>query len=156
MPASIDELLQQVQELKTQTTTPDPHGLIAAAEDQRDRFEARMNQAIKERDAAVAELAKVKADVQWTMGKLLVRDVMYMRGEEVPAAAEGWLPGWGQDPEDTARIAWLNEHGRLGFHEHNWLLAIPHSIVPQNESLPEIYNLRHIIDVSRRTCPKGK
>ncbi|WP_050028966.1 hypothetical protein [Verrucomicrobium sp. BvORR034] len=155
MANTIDDLLEEVRSLKAKTVAPDPTGIIAAAELARERAESLRDQAIKERDEALAALAKVKADVQWTMGQLLIRDIIYLKSDELPAAVEGWLPGWGQDPEDTARIAWLNQHGRIKIHAHNWLLAIPHQMVFAEESIPDVYNLRHIIDISRRTCPEG-
>jgi hypothetical protein len=127
----------------------------AAAENERSRAVYDRNVMQGERDAALKELAKVKADVGWMMDKLQIRDLFRLRGgEDVPCAAEGWLPNFGTDPEDSARIKFVNEHGRVGGSTGHWIISIPHNIDLDTATLPDVYNFRHIIDLSRASLGK--
>lgn len=149
--SKIDELLKEVQRLKEQTEPADESGLVKTANQERDIAISQMNQAVKERNEAVAELAEVKAAVQWTMGKLLIKDVLFMRTDEMPAAAEGWLNGFGFDSEDTRRVAFINKHGRMRIGDNAIIIALPLEACVENETFPEIYNFRHFVDIARRT-----
>jgi hypothetical protein len=154
--SDIDRLLEEVRALKARTEPADLQGELAAAREERDRAISHREQAERARDAAVAELANVKASVAWTMQKLRIKDLLFMRGEPVPAAHEGWLPGWGNDPEDTARIAWINQHGRVSYHDQSWSISIPHHIVAEQSFVPEVYNFRHIVDLCRLPAEEYK
>lgn len=149
--SKIDELLEEVQRLRASTQPADEAGLVKAANAERDQAIRERNRAVEERDAAVAELAEVKKAVQWTMGKLQIRDIIFMRSDELPSAADGWLNGFGHDPEDTRRIAWINTHARMRINDASILFALPHCIDPHVETFPDVYNFRHFVDIARRT-----
>ena len=146
----IDELLTEVQKLREAQTIPNRDTAFMEMESELSKARLEMNRLRKERDAMKSELEKVKSDVAWTMGKLQIRDLFRLRGSiEIPCAGEGWLP-LGRDPEDTARIEWINSHGRAGIGADHWLIAIPHRLTTEEE-MTELYNVRHIIDLSRAT-----
>ena len=148
--SKIDELLAEVQRLKAATEPADEAGLVKAANAERDAALAARARAIDERDKAVAELQKVKAAVEWTMGKLLIKDIVMLRSPELPAAEWGWLAGFGSDPEDTQRVAWINRHGRMSLGDSHILFSLPHSFTGE-DTFPEVYNFRHFVDLCRRT-----
>lgn len=105
----------------------------------------------KERDAALKELADTKAAIDWTMGKLKICDLFRPPGSiDIPAAAEGWLP-FGSDFQDTARLDWINQHGRVGVGQHNQFVIVLDSAHSGDDTLPEVYNIRHILDLCRTT-----
>jgi hypothetical protein len=147
----IEKLLREVESLRDQVQARDRDEEMQAMEAERDRAVRERDIAAQERDRAVAELAKVKADVQWTMGNLLVSDLLYYRSGDPDigaAAQEGWLP-LSYDPEDTARLEWINKHGRLGVSDHHITIALTHGLTLQ-ERLPCPYNIRHWIDLLRK------
>ncbi len=148
--SKIDELLEEVQRLKAATEPVDEAGLVKTANAERDAAFAARDHAIEEREKAVAELAKVRAAVEWTMGKLLIKDIIMLRSSELPAAEWGWLAGFGTDPEDTRRVAWINQHGRMSLGDSHILFALPHSFTG-DDTFPEVYNFRHFVDLCRRT-----
>ena len=143
----IDELLAQVRQLQTQVQPADRDAEFKQMESDRAKALYEANVMRKERDEALAELAKVKAAVAWTMGKLRIKDIMFMKGEEIGCSGEGWLP-LDYDPKDTERVEWINANGRAGASDDHWLIAIPHHLTLEEE-LPQPYNIRHIIDLSR-------
>lgn len=151
--SQIEELLTQVQRLRDQVQVADRDAEFKEMEHALSVARCEAMQARRERDAAVAELARVKADVAWTMGKLRIKDIMMMKGEDVACAGEGWLP-FNYHPQDTELIEWINAHGRAGASDDHWLIAIPHHLTLQ-EHLPEPYNIRHIINLSRGLAPTG-
>ena len=144
----IEVLLREVQKLRDQVN---PVSRDDAFEDMEKRLETALwkaEEAVKEKDNAIAELEKLKADVAWTMKKLRIRDLMFMRGSSMPCAEEGWLPLF-IDNKDTERIEWINAHGRAGASNEHWLVSLPHSMDLDTAELPSPYNIRHIIDLSR-------
>jgi hypothetical protein len=143
----IDTLLRQVQELRDQVRPVSRDAEFDAMEKRMETALRQAKEAVKEKDLAVAELAKVKADVAWTMKQLRIKDLMFMRGSNMPCAEEGWLP-LNRDPKDTDRIEWINAHGRIGAGDAHWLVSIPHNIALDTAELPRPYNIRHIIDLS--------
>lgn len=147
----IDELLAEVQRLRDATEPVDEKGAVKAANLERDQAVSSMNRAIDERNKAVKELGDVKAAVQWTMGKLRISDVIMMRSEQMPAAADGWLNGFNQDPQDWERIAWINRCGRMSLADQHILFSLPHQMDPEVETFPEVYNFRHFVDLCRKT-----
>ena len=148
--SKIDDLLAEVQRLKDAAEPVNNDALVKAAEAERDAAVNAKRRAEDERDAAVAELAKVNAAVEWTMGKMKIADIVMRRSEDLPAAEWGWLNGWGTDPEDTHRIAWINRHGRMSLGDGSILFALPHAFTG-DDTFPEIYNFRHFVDLCRRT-----
>jgi hypothetical protein len=148
----IERLLSEVQSLRDNVTARDRDEEMATMERELNKANSDCARATKERDDAVAELAKVKHDIQWTMGHLLIRDII-MHGKDIPLAGEGWLP-LNYDPEDTTRIEWINAHGRAGCGANDWLIAIPHRLVG-DETIPQPYNFRHLLDLSRKSAPNG-
>lgn len=117
-----------------------------------DRLEAELERAKQERDAAVAELAKVKRDVEWTMGQTKISDVLF-NSDQVPSAQDGWLPLWKPENADSDRLAWINQHGRTSLGQGVFLVILPHGGDVADETLPEPYNIRHIVDICRRRLP---
>lgn len=148
--SKIDDLLAEVQRLKEAAEPANTDVLVKAAEAERDAAVSARERAIWERDAAVAELAQVKAAVEWTMGKLLIKDIIMLRSSELPAAEWGWLNGFGTDPEDTRRVAWINRHGRMRLGDSHILFSLPHAFTGE-DTFPEVYNFRHFVDLCRRT-----
>ena len=110
-----------------------------------------LNQAISERDQAIAELKTVKAAVAWTMGKTQIADLFGTARGEISAASDGYLPGLEpkQPVDDTARLEWVNTHGRVSLGMNGFVIVLPCGN-PQDETLPEIYNFRHILDICRK------
>jgi len=151
MSEDIDKLLQQVQALRDQTHARDRDEEMQEMERQLNAATSKCDQAVRERDDAVAELAQVKSDIQWTMGKLLVSDLLYFQSGDPDiggAAQEGWLP-LSYDPEDTNRIEWINKHGRIGISDHHISINLSHTLTLE-EKLPCPYNIRHWIDLLRK------
>lgn len=148
MSATIDDLLEQVQALKAAAQPANRDAEFQAMERELYRARCDADVARKERDAAVAELAKVRADAAWTMQGLRIADIMMLRGsKDMACAGEGFLP-FDYDPEDTKRIEWINAHGRAGAGSEHWLISVPHHLTME-EHLPQPYNVRHILDLSR-------
>lgn len=145
--AQIGELLKQVQALQAKVKPVDTEAKLKQMEHDRARALYEANALRKERDQAAADLQKLRADVAWTMERLRIKDLFRMSTFEIPAAAEGWLP-LDRDPEDTVRIEWLNKHARSGIGDDHWIISLPHRLTLQ-ESMPEVYNVRHIIDLCR-------
>lgn len=145
----IDNLLRQVQELRDQVQPVSRDEEFKSMETRLRQAEGKQAEAEKERDAAIAELAKVKSDVAWTMEKLQIRDLMFMRGSKIPCAGEGWLPLF-DDPKDSKRIEWINSECRIGAGNQHWLLSIPHNLNLDDAELPTPYNIRDIIDLSMK------
>lgn len=109
-----------------------------------------------ERDQAVKELADTKEAIQWTMDKLKIKDLFGLRGSiQVPCAADGYLELLNVDPEDTKRIEWINRHGRTGAGSEVFTIALPCVLDIERDTIPNIYNVRHIIDVCRKSRPNG-
>lgn len=146
--SKIDALLAEVQSLRDSVQVPDRDEEFREMEVELGRAKYAANVAIEERDAARAELAKVKADIAWTMDKLRIVDLFGLRGsEDIPATGEGYLP-FDYDPEDTRRIEWVNAHGRVGAGQSGWHVALPCNIDVDGR-IPDPYNVRHIIDLAR-------
>jgi hypothetical protein len=113
------------------------------------------------RDAAIEELNKTKAAIDWTMGKLLVKDLFRIRGsEEMPVAAPDFLPGFDSDPADTERIDFINKHGRVSVGQHGQFcfvldtglhLGSEQGNAELDAQFPDIYNFRHFVDVCRKS-----
>ena len=56
------------------------------------------------------------------------------------------------DTEDTARLAWLNEHGRVSMGDQCFVVAFNHGGGDiGNKTLPTPYNIRHLLDLCRET-----
>lgn len=113
---------------------------------------ARAQAAEKKQAEAEAKLAKVMADVEWTMKALRIADLFGSGHETSPAAAEGWLPGLYDKPAvaaDAARLDWINQNGRIGRNNAGGLfITLPG---PQDDGeVPDIYNIRHILDLCRK------
>lgn len=143
----IEALLLQVQQLRNQIRPVSRDEEFKSMESRMEKAIWKAQEAEKERDLAVAELAKVKSDVAWTMEKLRIKDLMFMRGTDISCAGEGWLP-LNRDPKDTERIEWINSNCRIGVSNNHWLLSIPHNLNLDTAELPTPYNIRHIIDLS--------
>jgi hypothetical protein len=156
MNPEIQELIDRVQQLKETVEPTNRDEAFKAMEDRLDRAEGLREQAEKERDAAIAEMEQVKADIGWTMRALRVRDLLFMRGEKAPASGEGWIPHLFTDPRDGERLEWINQHGRVGGSNDHWLISIPHHIDLETATLPTPHNIRDIIDVSIATAPKNE
>jgi len=112
-----------------------------------DMAEARAENALRERDQAREELAQVKRDIGWMMGQALISDII-MHADEVPCTQPSYqmLP----DPEDTARLAWMNEHGRVSMGSESFVVAFDHGGGDiGSATLPTPYNIRHLIDLVR-------
>jgi len=45
-------------------------------------------------------------------------------------------------------MEWINAKGRAGAGSEHWLISIPHHL-HLDEALPQPYNIRHLIDLSR-------
>lgn len=151
MSDKIDALLAEVQLLRETTQPLDKDIVVRKAYDERDKANGERDNAIRERDEAINELAEVKAAVQWTMGKLLIRDIIMLRTEEMPTAEDGWLAGFNSEPEDTRRIAWINKYGRMRISDEHVLISLPGGIDLGEQTFPEIYNFRHFVDICRKT-----
>ena len=108
-----------------------------------------IGQLTEERDAALADLAQVKRDIGWTMEKLKIKDLI-CNSDAVPAAQDGWLPLWQPAHEDSDRLAWINQHGRTSLGSGVFVIALPHGGMSEDATLPEPYNIRHIIDLCRK------
>jgi hypothetical protein len=117
-----------------------------------DRLEAELERTKQERDAAVAELVKVKRDVEWTMGQTKISDILF-NSDPVPTAQDGWLPLWKAENVDSDRLAWINKHGRTCLGSGVFVVVLPHGGDVSDETLPEPYNIRHIVDICRRRLP---
>jgi hypothetical protein len=114
--------------------------------------ESREAEAIRLRDQALAELAKVKRDVGWMMGKTLIRDII-MNSNETPAAEPPYKMS--PEPEDTERLSWINEHGRVSLGDSIFLVVIPHAGIPGDATIPTPYNIRHLTDLCRASVAKN-
>lgn len=142
----IEALLDQVQKLRDQIRPADRDVEFVAMERRMEDAVRDAERAREERDEAVAELEKLKHDVAWTMEKLLVKDFLFFRGQKFPCCDEGWLP-LHLDPKDTERIEWINANGRIGASDEHWLISVPHHLDLESASLPQPYNIRHILDL---------
>ena len=112
-----------------------------------DMAEARAENALRERDQARDELAQVKRDIGWLMGKALISDVI-MHSSDVPAGQPPYEMK--PDSEDTARLAWINEHGRVSMSSESFVVAFDHGGGEiGSATLPTPYNIRHLIDLVR-------
>jgi len=147
MNSELERIAAELASLREKTQPLDKDSEYKRLEREATLAKREANEAKKERDEAVAELAKVKADIQWMMGKLMMRDIMFKCGEDLPCAADGYLEAMFADPKDAKRLDWINRHGRLGFHSHNLLIALPHMIDTNDATVPEIYTIRHFIDL---------
>ena len=113
-----------------------------------ERLQDEITQALADRDKAREELEKVKQAVDWTMQHLKISDLFGTGSGEIPAAAQGWLPGMSSDNSDTERLDWVNKHGRVMLGQNGFVICLPAHISGE-ATLPDIYNVRHIIDLSR-------
>ena len=109
--------------------------------------ESRANALERERDAALAELAKVKADVKWCMEKGIIRDVF----GSAAATREDCGGPFADDGQDGARLEYLNGHARVWLGDGVFCLAIPHPGAVGDVTVPVPYNIRHILDICRGT-----
>lgn len=121
----------------------------ARAQDRLDSAQAAIDQANEERDQARAELAKVKRDIGWMMGQGLIADYI-MQSDTIPAGTGHVLV---DDGQDTDRMRWLNEMGRVSLGNGRFVMSFPHGIDFENQEIPEPYNIRHLIDLCRRFVP---
>lgn len=111
-----------------------------------DMAEARAENALRERDQAREELAKVKRDIGWMMGQALISDVIFC-SDDVPLPPPYEMK---PDSEDTARLAWINEHGRVSMGSESFVVAFDHGGGEiGSATLPTPYNIRHLIDLVR-------
>ncbi len=111
--------------------------------------EALRDEAIRERDAALAELAKIKHDIQWTMGKLRIADIIMHTGSD--ESGEGRYRGpLTPDPEDTPRMDWFNRHGRVSLGNGSFCVAFDYQSDIENAEVPTPYNIRHLLDLCRK------
>jgi hypothetical protein len=112
-----------------------------------DSATARAENAEAERDKAVAALEKLRSDVHWTMGRLKISDLFGHSKNDAPAAEHGYeLPNSPQD--DTARIEHINRFGRVGLCQGGLMIVVPWSPTG-DEVVPDIYNIRHWLDLIR-------
>lgn len=153
MKEQIEALLAQVQDLQSKVTPPDRDAEIAALRKEAADASCLRARVERERDLAVKELADLKASIAWTMDKLQIRDMFRAKSEieDIPASAEGWLP-FTNDFQDTPRLEFINHHGRVGVGQHNqFVIVLPSKVPLMEETIPEIYNIRHIIDICRKS-----
>lgn len=108
--------------------------------------EARADEAERRAEAAAAELTKVKRDIGWMMEHGLIRDIIFM-SDSIPAGEQPY--SMAPDPEDTDRLRWLNEFGRVSIGDGVFTVAFPHCGDVGNETLPTPYNIRHLLDLCR-------
>lgn len=107
-----------------------------------ERAEARAASAERERDASRAELAQVKRDVQWCMDHAIIRDII-MKSDQLEFGGDKPI-----DDQDSARLDYVNHHGRVCMGDGVFLIAIP--IRGSTDStVPVPFNVRHILDVAR-------
>jgi hypothetical protein len=110
--------------------------------------EAREETAKRERDAAVAELEKVKSDIGWMMKHALIRDIIF-QSEPIPAGEKPYQMQ--PDDEDTDRLRWLNENGRVSMGSGCFTLSFNHGGGDiGSQTLPTPYNIRHLLDLCRQ------
>ena len=119
------------------------------ARDRQELLDSRIAQAEHDRDQARAELAKVKRDIGWMMGQGLIADYV-MQSDTIPAGTGHILV---EDEQDTARLRWLNEQGRVSLGNGRFVVSFPHGIGVENQEIPEPYNIRHLIDLCRKFVP---
>jgi len=112
---------------------------------------AEARQALAEDRAAKAEaeLSRVKAAVDWCMEKGLMRD-LFNSAHSIPFPEDKMEA----DPEDTARLDYINKHGRTWLGTGCFCFALPHGGDVDSIQVPEIYNIRHIVDICRGTWTK--
>lgn len=121
---------------------------VGMARQRMEAAEQRAEEAQLQRDAAIEELANVKRHIGWMMEKTLIRDII-MQGDPGPAGQPPYemLP----DTEDTARLAWLNEHGRVSMGDQCFVVAFNHGGGDiGNTTFPTPYNIRHLLDLCRQ------
>lgn len=129
---------------------PDPVAVAAAVQ-----------AANRERDEAIEELNKTKAEIDWTMGKLRVNDLFRIRGsEEIPVASPDFLPGLFSDPQDTDRVDYINKYGRVSAGQNGqWFFVLDTGLHLGSEQgnaeldaqFPDVFNFRHFVDVCRKS-----
>lgn len=149
----ISALVEEVQSLrdKVKSETRDEEVDRLRAETVRAKYSE--SEAIKARDQAVKELASVKAAIAWTMSDLRISDYFGNGSENIPCAADGWLP-FSNDFQDSPRMDWINKHGRIGVGQQNqFVLALPSKIPIVDQEIPTVYNIRHLIDICRKNNP---
>lgn len=146
--SKIAELAAELEKLQAENVALDRDEEIAVLRERAETSEAKAETSLRAQEAAEKELAEVKAAIEWTLGKLQIKDLFRARDSvEIGCAAEGWLEGLASDPRDTKRIDWINKYGRFGVGQDNqFVLVIPSGFT--DEEVPAIYNVRHFIDVS--------
>lgn len=139
----LSQLVDEVRALQDQVEAPN-------RDEEFQRLQCERNQAVRERDQAIKELADTKAAVEWLMGKILIKDLFGTNSTDIPSAAEGWLP-MTYNPRDTERLEWINKNGRTGINQGNDFIIVLPSKISTEETIPEIYNIRDIIDLCRKS-----
>jgi hypothetical protein len=109
--------------------------------------EALKAEAERERDAMKKELEDIRNALAWTMGKLKSADLILHASEEEASEARhhGELE---PDAEDSARMSWINQNGRVGLGNGSVTIALPY-FGNCDEEIPVPYNIRHLIDICR-------
>ena len=110
---------------------------VEAAHSQRDI-------ALRDLEAARAELAKVKADINWCMKQGIIADFI-CHSDPAPAAAPGYVER--PHPSDSDLVAWLNKNARVTLGERSFTIAFDHGGVDDQAQIPTPYNLRDLIGV---------
>lgn len=150
------EIIEEIKKLEEQKASPvDRDAELANLRNRAEIAEAAAGKASCAQREAEQELATLKAAIEWTMGKLQIKDLFRARDSvELGCAAEGWLEGLTADPRDTKRIDWINKFGRFGVGQDNqFVFVLPSAFT--DEEVPAIYNARHFIDVCMTTKPNG-
>jgi hypothetical protein len=150
------EIIEEIKKLEDkQESFADRDAEIAALVNRVKIAEAAAEKAAHAQRQAEEELDATKAAIEWTLGKLQIKDLFRARDSvEIGCAAEGWLEGLTADPRDTKRIDWINKFGRFGVGQDNqFVLVLPSGFT--DEEVPPIYNVRHFIDVCMTTKPNG-
>ncbi len=151
----IAKLKSQLDEIQAGVEPIERDELLRAMQDERDRAIGLAEQAQRRAEEAEKKLADHMAAVQWTMGALKIADLLRMNfdADEVPSGHQSWLP-LSYEPEDTARLEWINKNGRTGAMPTGFYIILPCNIDNAgNETMPEIYNIRCMIDVARKHPP---
>lgn len=116
---------------------------------------ARADKAEFDMHAAQVELARIKAAMAWTLGKLRIADLFGSANETGPVAADGWLPGLYGAPEvaaDCHRLDWINTHARVGaLNSRDVFLVFPGPRL--DGEVPDVFNIRHILDLCSQNHP---
>lgn len=149
---TLRQLQEQLAEMQKEMDPAERDALVKAVNEERNQAVYRAEESERAASKAKEELEKIKSAIQWTMGCLLISDILMfnMVADEVPASADGFLP-FNYCPEDTARIEWINKIGRTGANPNGFTIVLPCNVHNAGqESIPEIYNIRHIIDVARK------